>query len=232
MCYFGEGAASEGDFHPALNFASTLDCPVLFFCRNNGYAISTPSSEQYRGDGIAGRGPGFGVDTLRVDGNDMFAVHNAVKAARRCADRDLCALLVTQARSQVGPEQDAAGTPRGRPPYRVGHHSTSDDSLRYRATEEVQYWQKFDNPITRIRRYSRSRGTRADRFRLCRYMERKNWWSAEQEKTLVDGVRTEVLAALKRAEEQLKPPVFPQRDGVLGFIDALAGGRSVYGCVP
>ncbi len=49
VCYFGEGAASEGDFHPALNFASTLNCPTIFFCRNNGYAISTPVKEQYSG---------------------------------------------------------------------------------------------------------------------------------------------------------------------------------------
>lgn len=49
MVYFGEGAASEGDFHAAANFASTLGAPVLFICRNNGYAISTPATEQYRG---------------------------------------------------------------------------------------------------------------------------------------------------------------------------------------
>lgn len=52
ICYFGEGAASEGDAHAAFNFSATLECPVIFFCRNNGYAISTPTSEQYRGDGI------------------------------------------------------------------------------------------------------------------------------------------------------------------------------------
>ena len=57
MCYFGEGAASEGDFHAALNFAATLECPVIFFCRNNRYAISTPVRDQFRGDGIAARGP-------------------------------------------------------------------------------------------------------------------------------------------------------------------------------
>lgn len=56
ICYFGEGAASEGDAHAGFNFAATLECPVIFFCRNNGYAISTPTSEQYRGDGI-GMGP-------------------------------------------------------------------------------------------------------------------------------------------------------------------------------
>lgn len=52
ICYFGEGAASEGDAHAGFNFSATLECPVIFFCRNNGYAISTPTNEQYRGDGI------------------------------------------------------------------------------------------------------------------------------------------------------------------------------------
>ena len=52
LCYFGDGAASEGDAHAALNFSATLDAPVIFFCRNNGFAISTPTHEQYRGDGI------------------------------------------------------------------------------------------------------------------------------------------------------------------------------------
>lgn len=50
--------------------------------RNNGFAISTPTKEQYRGDGIAGRGPGYGIATVRIDGNDLFAVYNATKAAR------------------------------------------------------------------------------------------------------------------------------------------------------
>uniref|UniRef100_A0AAG5CYF1 2-oxoisovalerate dehydrogenase subunit alpha n=1 Tax=Anopheles atroparvus TaxID=41427 RepID=A0AAG5CYF1_ANOAO len=65
VTYFGEGAASEGDTHAAFNFAATLDCPVIFFCRNNGFAISTPSKEQYRGDGIAGRASGYGMAALR-----------------------------------------------------------------------------------------------------------------------------------------------------------------------
>ena len=52
--------------------AATTESPVIFFCRNNGYAISTPVKEQYRGDGIAARGHGYGVDTIRVDGNDVL----------------------------------------------------------------------------------------------------------------------------------------------------------------
>lgn len=109
VCYFGEGAASEGDAHAGFNFSATLECPLIFFCRNNGYAISTPTNEQYRGDGIgkklqtwssaapnntfdslprffaAARGPGYGMLSIRVDGNDVFAVYNATKEARRRA---------------------------------------------------------------------------------------------------------------------------------------------------
>lgn len=57
-------------------------CLLSPFSRNNGYAISTPTSEQYRGDGVAARGPAYGIATIRVDGNDVFAVYNATKAAR------------------------------------------------------------------------------------------------------------------------------------------------------
>ena len=85
MVYFGEGAASEGDFHAGMLLASVLGSPTVFFCRNNGFAISTPSSEQYAGDGIASRGPGYGVKTVRVDGNDALAVLAAVREARRHA---------------------------------------------------------------------------------------------------------------------------------------------------
>ncbi|XP_061637754.1 2-oxoisovalerate dehydrogenase subunit alpha, mitochondrial isoform X3 [Phyllopteryx taeniolatus] len=85
ICYFGEGAASEGDAHAGFNFSATLECPLIFFCRNNGYAISTPTNEQYRGDGIAARGPGYGMLSIRVDGNDVFAVYNVTKEARRRA---------------------------------------------------------------------------------------------------------------------------------------------------
>lgn len=72
--YFGEGAASEGDFPTALNFAATLRAQTLFLCRNNKYAISTPSSDQYASDGIIPRAISFGIASSRVDGNDALAV--------------------------------------------------------------------------------------------------------------------------------------------------------------
>jgi len=140
ICYFGDGAASEGDFHAALNFAATLNCATIFFCRNNRWAISTPSREQYRGDAIAGRGVAYGMHTIRVDGNDLFAIYNATKHAKRiCIEEGRPVLIEAMT-------------------YRIGHHSTSDDWTRYREQAEVAGWQKENNPISRLRGYLESRG--------------------------------------------------------------------------
>lgn len=113
VTYFGDGAASEGDFHAGMLLgmlvcisnvvspdrrpsASTIPSPTLFIARNNGFAISTPSSEQYYGDGIAARGAGYGVYTIRVDGNDVLAVYSAVKEARRrCVEEGRAVLVET-----------------------------------------------------------------------------------------------------------------------------------------
>ncbi|KAK4197339.1 thiamine diphosphate-binding protein [Triangularia verruculosa] len=139
--YFGEGAASEGDFHAALNIAATRSCPVIFICRNNGYAISTPSLEQYRGDGIASRGLGYGIETIRVDGNDFWAVREVTKKARELALQDGGKPVLIEAMT-----------------YRVSHHSTSDDSFAYRARVEVEDWKRRDNPIARLRKWMESKG--------------------------------------------------------------------------
>ncbi|KAL5317078.1 hypothetical protein ACEPPN_016132 [Leptodophora sp. 'Broadleaf-Isolate-01'] len=140
-CYFGDGAASEGDFHGALNMAATQDCPVIFICRNNGFAISTPTSEQYRGDGIASRGIGYGVDALRVDGTDIFAVYEATKEARRRALQDGGRPILIEFMS-----------------YRVSHHSTSDDSFAYRSKGEIESWKTGYNPLSRLRRWLENNG--------------------------------------------------------------------------
>merc|ERR1712127_614178 len=129
------GGSSEGDAHAAMNFAAVYDVPCIFFCRNNGYAISTGVKDQYRGDGIASRGPGYGMVTIRVDGNDIFAVYNATKAAREIAIKESRPVLIE------------AMT------YRLGHHSTSDDSTAYRSVDEMNSWEKDDNPILRFQSY-------------------------------------------------------------------------------
>ncbi|KAG6916324.1 hypothetical protein DXG01_007374 [Tephrocybe rancida] len=101
-CYFGEGAASEGDFHAGLLLASTIPSPTLYIARNNGFAISTPSTEQFYGDGIAARGPGYGIDTVRVDGNDVLAVLAAVREGRRrCLEQGRAVLIEAMSYRQV-----------------------------------------------------------------------------------------------------------------------------------
>ena len=134
VAYFGEGTTSKGDFHVGLNFAAVKKAPVIYFCRNNGYAISTPASEQFATDGIAGRGPGYGIETFRVDGNDYFAVHETVARAR------------SHCLAGNGPVLIEAMT------YRMGGHSTSDDPKAYREDDEVAAWQKKD-PVTRLRKH-------------------------------------------------------------------------------
>ena len=94
MCYFGDGAASEGDFHAALNFAATLKSQTIFFCRNNGYAISTPAQDQYAGDGIYARGLGYGIRSIRVDGNDPLAVYAATTKARAMSVEHSAPILI------------------------------------------------------------------------------------------------------------------------------------------
>ena len=134
LCYFGEGAASEGDFHAGLNMAAVQQAPVIFFCRNNGYAISTPSDEQFKGNGIASRGVGYGIKTLRVDGNDILAVIKATQTARTYALKENAPVLI-EAMS-----------------YRLGAHSTSDDPSGYRTREEEEKWQEND-PILRMKNW-------------------------------------------------------------------------------
>lgn len=131
-CYFGEGAASEGDFHAAMNFAATLECPVIFICRNNGWAISTPVKEQFRGDGVAARGFGYGIKSLRVDGGDAHAVYVATAKAREYVRRNLSPVLL---------ELMA---------YRMGHHSTSDDARRY-VPYQIQMDSEASDPLKRLK---------------------------------------------------------------------------------
>ena len=187
-CYFGEGAASEGDFHAGLNIAATRSCPVIFICRNNGYAISTPTLEQYRGDGIASRGVGYGIETIRVDGNDIFAVREAVGEARRRA-------LGKGAGDEQGKERPILIEAMS---YRTSHHSTSDDSLAYRPKSEISPWELHNNPITRLRKY----------------LEHKGIWDQSQEEATRKTIREEVLKALREAEGRKKPPLRGMWEGV------------------
>ena len=141
--------------------------------RNNGYAISTPTSQQYRGDGIAARGPSYNIPVIRVDGNDTFAVYNATSYARKiCLEESRPVLIEAMT-------------------YRIGHHSTSDDSSVYRSVDEVRFFHQKDHPILRLRKF----------------LENQKWWDEDQEKAWKEESKKEVMQAFLRAEKKRKPNV-------------------------
>jgi 2-oxoisovalerate dehydrogenase E1 component alpha subunit len=173
VCFFGDGCASTTDFHSAMNFAATLKAPVVFFCRNNGYAISTPVTDQYAGDGIVARAPGYGMAAIRVDGNDIFAVHAAMRQARIYALENEAPVLIE------------AMT------YRLGHHSTSDDSSRYRSSDEVEDFKSHMDPLGRLENFLIKHGL----------------LTSDQASQINEEERSAVREAMSKAEKRPKPPM-------------------------
>jgi len=144
LIYFGDGATSSSDFHSGMNFAGVFKTPSVLFCRNNGWAISVPTERQTASETFAQKGDAYGVPSLRVDGNDLFAVVFAVKAA------------LARASAGGGPTLIEALT------YRMGGHSTNDDPNAYRGSEALTPWAERD-PLSSVRRYLERHGEWSDR---------------------------------------------------------------------
>lgn len=143
LCFFGDGATSTGDFHEGMNFASVMKLPVIFCCVNNAWAISTPCGLQSCSKTFAQKALAYGMPTIQVDGNDLFAVHQAHQEA------------VERARAGEGPSFIECLT------YRLGDHTTADDARRYRPPEELEAAMKLD-PLVRTRAYLESKGLWSD----------------------------------------------------------------------
>ena len=145
VTYFGDGATAQGDVNEALVFAAVNNAPLVLFCQNNQWAISEPTTRQARVP-IADRGLGFGVPSVRVDGNDVLACYAVTAEA------------LERARSGGGPTLVEAFT------YRMGAHTTSDDPSRYRSSAEEDYWRRRD-PIDRLEAHLAATGELPDAFR-------------------------------------------------------------------
>jgi len=139
MAYFGDGASSEGDFYEAGNLAALRKAPVIFFCQNNGWAISTPRSQQTAASSIAAKAAAFGMPGYVVDGNDVMAVYAVTAGA------------VARARAGDGPTLIEAQT------YRVAAHNTSADPTRYCPPGDLDRWRPLD-PLLRLRSYADRQG--------------------------------------------------------------------------
>ncbi|MCU0861185.1 MAG: pyruvate dehydrogenase (acetyl-transferring) E1 component subunit alpha [Methanomassiliicoccales archaeon] len=139
LCYFGDGATSEGDFHEGLNLAGTMKLPAVFVCQNNQWAISVPRNMQTASPTLAQKACAYGFKGILVDGNDLLALYAAAKEA------------IGRARRGEGPTLIESFT------YRMGDHTTSDDATRYRSEEEIAYWTARD-PLARLRAYLGHKG--------------------------------------------------------------------------
>ncbi len=139
VCFMGDGATSQGDFHEALNFAGVWQVPVVFICANNQWAISVPRSRQTHSATLAQKAIAYDIPGIQVDGNDPLAMYQASKDA------------LERAHAGGGPTLIEAVT------YRLRMHTTSDDPSRYRTDEELQSWEQRD-PIPRMQRYLESKG--------------------------------------------------------------------------
>jgi pyruvate dehydrogenase E1 component alpha subunit len=132
--FFGDGATSEGAFHEGANFAAVMQAPLVLFCNNNQWAISTPVSAQTRAEALVDKAAGYGMPGIRVDGNDLAALNLVLGEA------------VARARSGGGPSLIEADT------YRIEAHTNADDATRYRTDDEVAEWVARD-PLSRLRTY-------------------------------------------------------------------------------
>lgn len=144
LAYFGDGSASEGDFHEGANLAGVFGAPAILFCQNNGWAISVPTASQTAGE-IWQRAKGYGIPGVRVDGNDVLAVYRVTHEA------------AARAYAGGGPTLIEALT------YRMGAHSTADDVTRYRDDADAEAARAFD-PIARYRTWLVAAGHADDAF--------------------------------------------------------------------
>ena len=143
LCYFGDGATSEGDFHEGLNFAGVFDVPAVFFCNNNQWAISVPRERQTAAETLAQKATAYGFDGVQVDGMDPLAVYRATRAAVEKAKADDS--------DELRPTLIEAVQ------YRFGAHTTADDPSVYRDEADVERWRRKD-PIPRMETFLRDRG--------------------------------------------------------------------------
>lgn len=126
VCFFGDGASSQGEVHEAMNYAGVYRAPVVFVCENNGWAISVPWESQSAAERVVDRAVGYGMPGECIDGQQLDEVRRSVSSA------------IDRARRGLGPSLIEATT------YRLEGHTTSDDPRRYRSSEEVVRWQERD----------------------------------------------------------------------------------------
>lgn len=190
LSFCGDGATSEGDFHEALNLAAVWKLPVIFMIENNGYGLSTPTSEQYACENISDRASGYGLEGMLIDGNDFFAVKKAVTKARKLAIKGKPVLIEAKTFRMRGHEE-ASGT-------------------FYVPNEEFEKWKPKD-PIFRYEEWMIENNIISKRDELDQIRkELKNSFKSDLEKALnADDPVFEEQAEINRAGLKPQPSAAP-----------------------
>src|SRR5215216_1274343 len=110
LAFTGEGGTSEGDFHEALNVAAVWDLPVIFLIENNGYGLSTPTTEQYRCISLVDKARGYGMEGITIDGNNILGVHDTIKGVRDYCIKNQKPYLVECITFRMRGHEEASGT--------------------------------------------------------------------------------------------------------------------------
>jgi pyruvate dehydrogenase E1 component alpha subunit len=209
-CHFGDGATSEGDFHEGLNFAGVYDVPALFICHNNGWAISTPASEQTASETYAGKAGAYGIDGVRVDGMDPLASYAVTREAAE--------------RARPGGDEPGGDASADDPrpvlvefvEYRFGAHTTADDPTAYREPDDVDPWRALD-PLDRMEAFLRETG-RIDDEGVAAVRDEADEVVAEAIDA-AESVAADPAAMFDHAFAELPREVRGQRDDLLAAVE-------------
>ncbi len=208
IAYFGDGASSQGDVNEAFVWASVYNAPVVFFCQNNQWGISTPTDHQTRIP-LYLRAQGFGFPGVRVDGNDVLASYAVTRKA------------LDDARTGQGPTLIEAFT------YRMGAHTTSDDPTRYRLASELEAW-KLKDPLERMRSFLYKQQLVDSDF-FGQLEVDSDALAARIRKGCLEMADPEPLSMFEDVYDEITPLLEQQRDTyeayLSGFGDAAAGGH-------
>ncbi len=204
ITYFGDGATSQGDVNEAMIFAASFNAPVVFFCQNNHWAISEPVGVQAKRN-ISERAPGFGIPSIRVDGNDVIAVMAVTRAA------------LDHAYKGGGPTFIEAVT------YRMGPHTTSDDPTKYRPAEELEEW-KAKDPIMRLEKFLDAKGLLTDELRAS-VKAKADEVAADLRLRCINMPDPEALSIFDNVSIETNPVLERQRSQYAAYLETFEGGE-------
>lgn len=204
IAYFGDAASSQGDVNEAFVWATVYNAPVVFFCQNNQWGISTPTDHQTRIP-IYKRAAGFGLPGVRVDGNDVLASYAVTRKA------------LDDARTGQGPTLVEAYT------YRMGAHTTSDDPTRYRLVSELEAW-KLKDPLERMKSFLYKQQLVDSDF-FAQLESDADALAARIRKQCLEMPDPEPLSIFDHVYDETTPLLQEQKAGFGAYLDGFGGGE-------